>query len=208
MKKTDNINKPILLLEAGAEGGSIKLVKMNKHFAYSTDESTLYDLLNETDREGMVFNSQSELFSSFEEALKSALKKYPIFNLYPLFIRQNYKEVVSDQFQKYLEENGQQTHLMEKWRNLLSEQNDTCFEWSDWQSKRVQAWEDEYLNKDSLFDKMNLLIAIFLKFHQEDPFGMFDEMVVLEEDEILQREETMEFLSQKFTEIQELIKNT
>jgi len=110
----------ILILKIGGEGGSIKLLKINDQYAYTTNESALYDLLSKADREGMSFKSESELYDTFELAMESMIDRYPVFRLYPLEINDPFKEQINKYYQAYLANNKGDNYLRnEKWENIL-----------------------------------------------------------------------------------------
>ena len=92
-----------LILEAGADGGSVKLLRINSLYVYTTDETTLKDFLPElTDEE---LKSRSDVYKSFPKAMKSILEKYPIFELYPLEVNPEYKVRLLPYYKKYCSEN-------------------------------------------------------------------------------------------------------
>jgi hypothetical protein len=87
-----------VVLEVGAEGGSVKLVRERKadgnwQFQIKTDETTLRDVLSEGDQNGIEFSSQTGYVHSFEEALR-LLDKYRWFKLYPLEIHPEFLDAV------------------------------------------------------------------------------------------------------------------
>lgn len=63
-----------LILEAGADGGSIKLLQINNYFVYSTNETTLRDIDPELTLEEL--KSVSDIFPTFAYAMKSLLERY------------------------------------------------------------------------------------------------------------------------------------
>jgi hypothetical protein len=71
--------KPIVILEARAEGGSLTVVGIKAdnawRFRVVRNEAALYDLLKEEDREGLVFRDESDWVGSWPDALE-LLDKY------------------------------------------------------------------------------------------------------------------------------------
>ena len=78
------MRKENLILEAGADGGSVKLVQINNYFIYSTNETTLREFVPELTIEEL--KSKSDVFLSFNLAMERILLKYRIFGLYPLSV--------------------------------------------------------------------------------------------------------------------------
>ena len=112
--------KNTLILKIGGEGGAIKLLKINDHYAYTTNESVLYDLLSKADREGISFKSKSELYDTFDSAMESMINKYPVFRLYPLEINDQFKEQINKYYQTYLTNNKGDNYLRNKeWESIL-----------------------------------------------------------------------------------------
>ena len=117
--------KKTLILEVGASGGSLGLYKINDQFTFTTNESALYDLLSEEDREGMKFQSKSKLFDSFDDAMISMIKKYPVFMLVPIEIDAIYKERIKKYFRKYFSERRYEEDFMnsrrKRWNKFLEQ---------------------------------------------------------------------------------------
>ena len=65
-----------LILEAGSEGGSIKLHQINEYFIYSTNETTLREFVPDLTFEEL--KSKSNVFSTLDQAMNSMLGKYKI----------------------------------------------------------------------------------------------------------------------------------
>jgi hypothetical protein len=87
-----------VVLEVGAEGGSITLVRERNRnedwwFRIETNETALRDVLSQGDQNGIEFSSQTGYVHSFEEALR-LLDKYPWFRLYPLEIHPEFIDAV------------------------------------------------------------------------------------------------------------------
>ena len=78
-----------IVLEVGAEGGSITLVRERNtgtdwQFQLKTNETALYDLLSKEDREAVGESfAHTGYVSSFQEAL-CLLDRYPWFRLFPM----------------------------------------------------------------------------------------------------------------------------
>lgn len=107
-----------LILEAGADGGSVRLFQIKNYFLYATDESTLKEFIPElTDEE---LKSKSGIFTSFAQAMESLLEKFPIFSLYPLYVHPDFKNVIIPYYQKFCSKykkrenrgNGEWDHLL------------------------------------------------------------------------------------------------
>lgn len=91
-------NKQELILKVGAAGGSISLWSVtakdgSRSFVVTTDESTLKDLMTEEEAEGLAFKSKTAPLHSFADAL-IALGHYPWHLLYPMFVHQDFKDVI------------------------------------------------------------------------------------------------------------------
>lgn len=86
--------KQELILQIGGAGGSISVWSVSGtdgtiSFAVGTDESTLKELMDEKDAEGLNFKSKIRLFHSFADALID-LEKYPWYKLSPMFVHQDF----------------------------------------------------------------------------------------------------------------------
>jgi len=108
--------KKILILEIGGEGGSIKLLKINDEFVYTTSE---FALMEEGD-DPKDFKSRSSFFQDFDSAMVSMINKYPVFRLYPLEINDKFKDQINKYYQTYLTSNKGDNYLRnEKWESIL-----------------------------------------------------------------------------------------
>ena len=90
--------KQELILQIGGAGGSISVWSVSGtdgtiSFAVGTDESTLKELMDEKDAEGLNFKSKIRLFHSFADALID-LEKYPWYKLSPMFVHQDFIDPV------------------------------------------------------------------------------------------------------------------
>jgi hypothetical protein len=86
------------VLEVGSEGGSLTLVRQKNaggdwEFLVERNETALYDLLSDEDRNGIEFASQTGYVRSFQEAL-SLLDKYPWFRLHPTLVNPEFLDSV------------------------------------------------------------------------------------------------------------------
>ncbi|MFL6449739.1 MAG: DUF262 domain-containing protein [Bryobacteraceae bacterium] len=86
------------VLEVGSEGGSLRLVRQrNVHgdwdFRAERNETALYDLLSDEDRNGIEFSSQTGYVRSFQDAL-SLLDKYPWFRLHPTLVNPEFRDAI------------------------------------------------------------------------------------------------------------------
>lgn len=112
------IMKKDLILEAGADGGSIKLLLIKGSFIYTTDESTLKELVPELLDD--AFKSKSGAFPTFDLAMMSLLGKYSIFGLYPLYASPDFKEKIIPYYQMFCKISEMQKNWnKEYWEQLL-----------------------------------------------------------------------------------------
>jgi hypothetical protein len=112
------MRRRLLILEAGADGGSIKLLKINGNYFYTTNESTLRDIDPTLTLEEL--QSQSDAFSTFSEAMKSMLERYPIFSLYPEMVNDNYKKRIAPYYYGFCCGNKHQENWnKEAWDKIL-----------------------------------------------------------------------------------------
>jgi hypothetical protein len=94
-------NSPMLretVLEIGSEGGSLTLVRQKNaggdwEFRVERNETALYDLLSDEDRNGIEFASQTGYVRSFQEALR-LLDRYPWFRLHPIWVNPEFLNAV------------------------------------------------------------------------------------------------------------------
>jgi hypothetical protein len=107
-----------LVLEVGAEGGSLSLVRRrnidaNWEYRTETDETAFYDLLSKGDLSGLEVSTHSRYVRSFEEAL-TVLDKYPWFDFVPLKVHPEYFHAVLGEVRK---RGGEATER--RWRKEL-----------------------------------------------------------------------------------------
>ncbi|MEI7421910.1 MAG: HD domain-containing protein [Prolixibacteraceae bacterium] len=106
------------LLEAGGEGGSIQLVQINDYFLFSTDETTLMEFVPELTLEEL--KSESDVFTTFEDALAGMLDKHPIFELFPLSVHPDYRMKVMDYYREFCSRRDHQEYRrFNDWEELL-----------------------------------------------------------------------------------------
>jgi hypothetical protein len=110
----------VLILEVGGDGGSIKFIQNGSTYFYTTDETAMMDLLpGEFNIEDLT--SASIGFTSFDDALKSLINKYPLFSLYPLTIHPEYRQRISEYFIRYLETADDQfAYGVDNWNYILN----------------------------------------------------------------------------------------
>jgi hypothetical protein len=89
---------PDIVLAIGAEGGSLTIRREPSRsdgwcFRVSIDESTMYDMLSEEDREGIVFSRHFDVVRSLDEALRQ-LDAYPWVRLHPMQIHPDYRDEI------------------------------------------------------------------------------------------------------------------
>ena len=107
-----------LILEAGSEGGSIKLHQINEYFIYSTNETTLREFVPDLTFEEL--KSKSNVFSTLDQAMNSMLGKYKIFRLYPLSVHPDFKSKIIPYYQMFCSENEKSENWNKaKWDYLL-----------------------------------------------------------------------------------------
>jgi hypothetical protein len=108
----------ILILELGAEGGSLKLFQINDHFIYTTDEGTLRDFDPELTLDECV--SKSNVFITFEAAMKSLLENYKIFNFSPWTVHHDFKDKLIPYYQGFCCRNQYEEQWnKDKWDKLF-----------------------------------------------------------------------------------------
>jgi len=203
------MNKPTVILEIGGEGGSLCLYKTEKGYVYSTNESALLDLLDDLTPEDV--HSTSQLFPSFDKTMLSMLFKYPVFSLYPIFVHPDFVGIIKDLYQKYKIVFGMDHPWGDRnWFELLNpetKENQKNEQLKVWESAAVNELERTF--KYLLFapEKINFLIELFLDYRKNHSFGEYDKTVLLSDEELKEREERMEFLTSKFAEVQNEIKN-
>ncbi|MBV9081269.1 MAG: hypothetical protein JOZ62_01235 [Acidobacteriaceae bacterium] len=93
-----------VVLRIGGEGGSLTLVRQRTadeqwQFRIETNETALYDMLSDEDRNGIEFSSQTGYVRSFEQALE-LLDRYPWFDLYPIEVHPAFVEAVLREVRK------------------------------------------------------------------------------------------------------------
>lgn len=103
------------IFELGAEGGSLTIYKItegkNQDWYF---HRTIEMAFQEFDLNGI---DKSSIFSmSFPEAMFKLLNQYPYcLNLYPLYVNDNYKEVVIE----FLKQKVNEIDNIQTWENLL-----------------------------------------------------------------------------------------
>jgi hypothetical protein len=94
-----------IVLEVGAEGGSLTLLRAKAksgewQFWIERNETAVYDLLSEEDRgEIGKYFAQTGYVHSFQEALQ-LLDKYPWFRLYPVEVHREYRSFILAEVRK------------------------------------------------------------------------------------------------------------
>jgi hypothetical protein len=110
--------KQELILKVGAAGGSLSIWSVNekdgtRSFLVKRNESTLKELMNSEDVDGITFKSKSGPLLSFADALV-VLGRYPWYRLFPLFVHQDFIDPVLTAVRIL----GGEEEL-ERWRNRL-----------------------------------------------------------------------------------------
>lgn len=114
------MRKKKLILEAGADGGSVKMVQINNYFIYSTNETTLREFVPELTLEEL--KSKSNIFLSFNLAMESLLAKYRIFALYPLSVHPDFKTLIIPYYLETISKiEDQERRINQNWKELLYE---------------------------------------------------------------------------------------
>jgi hypothetical protein len=111
-----------IVLEFGGEGGSIKLVKIEKDYYFTTNESVWMDLLPDEFTEDELV-STSEPFDNFDLAFEMMKKKYNVFWLYPLHVNPDFKDIILKYFHEYLNYTieSERGHHIDDWKRILIE---------------------------------------------------------------------------------------
>jgi len=106
------MERPILIAEIVAEGGSIKIFKDKKNkkdiFFLITNE----DYFNNEGDE----STESGLYSSLNDLLTETIQLYPIFMLTPIYVHKNYKEELFNCLSEYSFSRGVNLNT---WCNIL-----------------------------------------------------------------------------------------
>jgi hypothetical protein len=109
-----------IILEVGGEGGSIMFFRTKSNeYAFTTDESVMRDMLSEEDQKDIEFVKRSDTFESFDEAMESLLKKYPVFNLYPITVNPSFKDRINAYFKQYVKRTKIHEFAKEDWQRKL-----------------------------------------------------------------------------------------
>jgi hypothetical protein len=119
--RPDRVGAVEVILDIGSEGGVLTIVGMRGangwHFRAMRDETALYDLLNEEDREGLEFRDASDWVDSFETAL-ARLDRYPWHRLYPLRVHPDFRRQVWGAMQERFRKDGRGDRNRDRWRRL------------------------------------------------------------------------------------------
>ncbi len=112
-----------LILKIGGEGGSISLNQKGNDFYYKSNESASLGMLDEEDYKDIkeiLDKRKTEVFNTFELAMKSMLDRYPVFRLHPLEIKDQFKDPINNYYQEYLKANKNKDYCRnEKWEQIL-----------------------------------------------------------------------------------------
>jgi pimeloyl-ACP methyl ester carboxylesterase len=122
--------QPTKIIEIGGEGGSITLYgwKSDKgkwHFLSETNERTILDMIQKDDAAGLESQPRSGTVTSWKGALK-ILSRYPWQNLYPLFVHQEFVDLVWHE----IENLGEKCNSRSEWENVCSKKpsrHTVCF---------------------------------------------------------------------------------
>lgn len=116
---TAETTAPETILKLGAEGGSLSILRTRLpegrwQFSMFIDESTLSDLLDEDDRQGLVFIEHSERVATIEAALV-LLDRFQWYTMLPMVLIDEYAPLVLAE----VERRGG-AHAVVRWRDRLS----------------------------------------------------------------------------------------
>lgn len=97
-QQMNNGDEQELVLKIRAAGGSLSVWSVNakdgtRSFLVKQDETTLKELMDEEDANGLSFKSETGPLHSFADAL-IALGRYPWHLLYPVFVHQDFIDPV------------------------------------------------------------------------------------------------------------------
>lgn len=131
LQNTNNIHKNLkqhmknkqnnIILEFGGDGGSVKLIKIEKDYYFTTDESAFMDLLpGEFEADELV--STSGPFDDFDSAFEVMLKKYRVFSLCPLSVDQNFINYIRGYYDEYVKwlKDPSGNYNKDEWESLLN----------------------------------------------------------------------------------------
>ena len=139
-------NKPELIFEVGAAGGSIGIWAVkdkggNRSFIITRDESTLKEFMDEVDSKGICFKSKTKPFETFDDALVD-LGRYPWPIMKLLFVHQDFIDPVLSAAKKYRRKN----------KDFIRQMRSSAFI-DELNTKK--AVNDEFHSKKSSADKLN-----------------------------------------------------
>ncbi len=116
-KKIIYMTKCVTILNVGAEGGSITLIQKGSYFFYSTDETSMLDLLPDEFEVDELINTSAK-FNTFDDAMNSLLNKYPVFYLYPISVHPEFSQNVKKHFLKF-KSNNDENGRFEEWDSIF-----------------------------------------------------------------------------------------
>ena len=111
-----------IILEFGGDGGSIKLVKIEKDYYFTTNESIWMDLLpDEFTKDELV--STSGPFDNFDLAFEMMRKKYNVFGFYPVSVNPDFKDIILKYLHEYLNytKESERGLNVDEWKRILIE---------------------------------------------------------------------------------------
>ena len=125
---SDHAEAGEVIVKVGAEGGSLTLVGIKAangwRFRAIRNESTLYDLLSEEDREGLVFRDESDWVDSFDASL-ALLDKYPWHLLIPLQVHPDFRrQVWTAVEERYRTDKREGPDRLDRWDRLCHGEED------------------------------------------------------------------------------------
>lgn len=117
-------------LQIGADGGNIKIVEYKSFYYIITNENI----------DEFVNNSKSKSYESFYEAFGDLQKKYPVFNLSPLFVDDDFKEDIACYFNEINDDPKFDSYTERDWKDILNPKNKfkTSFKLPNMKNKVVQ----------------------------------------------------------------------
>ena len=114
------MQKQILILEIGGEGGSIKLIQIGSLFFFTANEIAMNDFLPGEFNINDLKNT-SPAYESFDQSMESLIKKYPVFYLYPLYVHPEYQQRIKEYFIRHLDKQDN-LYFFEasEWKSILN----------------------------------------------------------------------------------------
>ena len=71
-----------------------------------------------------------------------------------------------------------------------------------WESPLVQGFEYAYSEQKDIFRKIDFIIDVFFEYREDHSFGEYDPFVMIDDETLSERDELSNFLTNKFSAIQ------